>query len=246
MNIGARPHSKPRFGQVLMLTAGLGCALVLGSCAPSTQTIRYRLTLEVEADGMVRRGSSVIETRWSDQSLLKGLANGMSWVVHTRGEAVIVDLGSRGILFALLTGVETKARGSNLSYFPEDPQQVLLTPFGAIGQGSITADFLRKLSLRRDVLKVPVSGLPMLVRFRDVHDPMTVEQVDPSDLEASFGPGVKLRGATIAITDDPVTYRIEEKLGWLRSLNGGYLTGKHASGPGLVGMLHAGKFERNL
>jgi hypothetical protein len=95
-------------------------------------------------------------------------------------------------LFALLTGVEIQARGSNLSYFPED------------------------------------------------------EQVNPDNLAASFGPGVALRGATIAITNDPVTSGIEEKLGWLRSLNGGYLTSKHASSSGLAGMLHAGKFERNL
>jgi hypothetical protein len=55
----------------------------------------------------------------------------------------------------------------------------------------------------------------MLVRFRDLHDPASVERVDPSDLAASFGAGVKLERMSIEITDAPVTKGIEAVLPWL-------------------------------
>ncbi|WP_066268991.1 hypothetical protein [Blastomonas sp. CCH3-A3] len=58
---------------------------------------------------------------------------------------------------------------------------------------------------------------PMLVRFRDINDPTTVERVDPDALAASFGEGVKLRRVTVQLTDDPVTKGIEKRLKWLDS-----------------------------
>jgi hypothetical protein len=58
----------------------------------------------------------------------------------------------------------------------------------------------------------------MLVRFRDIADPTSVEKVDPDNLAASFGEGVKLRRITVQLTDDPVTTGIEKRLGWLRSV----------------------------
>ena len=55
----------------------------------------------------------------------------------------------------------------------------------------------------------------MLVTFADRDDPTSVARVDPDDLAASFGEGVKLRRITVQLTDDPVTSGIEERLGWL-------------------------------
>ena len=56
---------------------------------------------------------------------------------------------------------------------------------------------------------------PTIVRFRDIADPKSVEQVDPDDLAKSFGPGVKLKSLTVQMTDEPVTTGIEKRLGWL-------------------------------
>jgi hypothetical protein len=47
------------------------------------------------------------------------------------------------------------------------------------------------------------------------HDPATAERVNPFDLAASFGSGIKLQRATIEMTIDPVTTGIEQKLPWL-------------------------------
>jgi hypothetical protein len=236
------------FGKCFLLLVVLGITFAVGTAAVYSipKPIRYRLTLEVEDNGTVHTGSGVIESRWYNQIFMKDLANGTPWTVQTRGEAVTVDLGSRGLLFALLTGVERKARGavgSHKTYFAPDPQQIMLMQFSPVGQGSMTTEILEDISHRRDVVNMPFADLPMLVRFRDINDPLTIEPVNPNDLAASFGPGVKLRSATIAITDEPVTVGIEEKLGWLKSSKGGYLPHNDASSARFVGILHAGMFE---
>jgi hypothetical protein len=60
------------------------------------------------------------------------------------------------------------------------------------------------------------NALPMLVRFRDVGDPKSVELVDPDHLDASFGPGVKILRAKAEITNEPITAGIEKRLRWLK------------------------------
>jgi len=57
----------------------------------------------------------------------------------------------------------------------------------------------------------------VLVRFANLNDPTSAVLVDPRDLAASFGPGVRFKGATVEITDDPITKGIEARLPWLKS-----------------------------
>ena len=61
----------------------------------------------------------------------------------------------------------------------------------------------------------PPSAYPLLVHFRDIRDPKTVVRIDPTEVAASFGPGVKLRRITVQITDDAVTMGIKKRLRWL-------------------------------
>ena len=75
--------------------------------------------------------------------------------------------------------------------------------------------YVDTLMRRKPKTDVPLKELPMLIRFRNVADPATVERVDPNNLAASFGPGVVLTRATLEITDDPVTTGIVKRLPWL-------------------------------
>jgi hypothetical protein len=50
----------------------------------------------------------------------------------------------------------------------------------------------------------------MLVTFKDINDPRSVVQVRPDDLEAAFGPGVRLGRVTIEATRHAVTTGIEK------------------------------------
>ena len=62
---------------------------------------------------------------------------------------------------------------------------------------------------------VIANKLPLLVRFRDLNDPKTVERIDPRDLATSFGLEVGLKRATIEVVHDPLTTGIEKRLSWL-------------------------------
>jgi hypothetical protein len=85
-----------RLGIALTLIAAV---VVLYQLAYPSVTVRYRLTLEALVDGEPKTGSGVIEVTYSKQSEFAGQHE---LVIDYRGEAVVLDLGSRGTLFALL------------------------------------------------------------------------------------------------------------------------------------------------
>jgi hypothetical protein len=64
------------------------------------------------------------------------------------------------------------------------------------------------------VIAVPVEQYPLMVTFADLADPASVALVDPNDLAATFGPGVRLKAVTLEVTDAPVMEeRVEALLG---------------------------------
>lgn len=191
-----------------MATLAAVPALALGGCGSGARTVRYRLTLEVETPEGVRSGASAMETvgQFNDGPL-EGLGNAASF--GTRGEAAVVDLGARGILFVLLTGDPARPRsGRPFGVFSELHRDLWST-------NGIDAGAMDRMAKAQGPTIVPFSMLPMLVRFRDIADPKTVERVDPDDLAKSFGPGVRLKRATVEIADEAVTTAIEKWLRWL-------------------------------
>lgn len=56
----------------------------------------------------------------------------------------------------------------------------------------------------------------MLVTFDDITKPETVRRVNPADLAAVFGEGVRVKAVTLEITGEAVTEgRVEGVLGWM-------------------------------
>jgi hypothetical protein len=179
---------------------------------------RYKLTVEVDTPAGVRIGSSVIE-------VIKPWRSGSRY----RGQAVAVDLPEGEILFVLPRSEKMGLWGAKamIPAFPE-----------IIGTGDEEKDVTQLLSAARAMGRVPLprrwqlSGpqdtmdhTPYFVRFRDISDPKSVEQVDPDNLGKSVGPGVRLNGIFIEITDEPVSTGIERKLPWLRKVRGKLLDG---------------------
>jgi hypothetical protein len=112
---------------------------------------------------------------------------------------------------------------------------------------------LRRLSGKREL---PLASLPMLVRFRDLNDPKTVEKVDPLDISKSFGTGARLVRATLeivpmgvwplnsfGITGEPVTSAIEKKLPWLIGMTSNIDETSSTSSTDLSNVLHVGNFK---
>ena len=190
-------------------------SFVMSLVAPSV-IMNHRLTLEVDDNGTVRKGSGVIGLAFQSEGPLR-TSETSAWTVDVRGEAVAVDLGTKGILFVLLTGIPVPVgtgREQNNAvafYFAGTfPNPI---PDGLAGKRALDAFKAAKPSVN-----IAPANLPMLVRFGDLADPKSVARVDPNDLAASFGPGVKLLRAAIEITDDPVTTGIEKRLGWLKQV----------------------------
>jgi hypothetical protein len=222
-------------------------AIVMYRTAYPSVTVRYRLTLEAQVDGQPRTGSGVIEVSYSKQP---ELAQQHELGLEYRGEAVVLDLGSRGVLFALLKG-DTDSRSG--------PEWIVLRAFGFPG-GSLPRPVeegvkqVQRLSGKREL---PLTSLPLLVRFRNLNDPKTVERVDPLDIGKSFGAGANLVRATLEIvpagirpfnlygvTGEPLSAGIEKRLAWLKGLKGGYLDGAFAGGgPALSNILFGGNFK---
>jgi hypothetical protein len=202
-------------------------------------TVRYRLALTVEADGVEHTGSCVIQVTYGKNVRLMG-ASGEIYI-EVKGEAVAVDIPGRGTLFAVLKAGE---------HHRSSPEWIVPKAFGFPGGGigsppEPSFDRLRALKGR---VELAPGDLPLLVRFRDINDPKTVERVDPNDLAASFGPGAYLKRATIEITRDPVTTDIEKRLSWLGSLRsrGASLDGDTSvarSSNALANVLGPGSFQ---
>lgn len=205
--------------KVFGVIALIGSLFMMG-CASKLPTYRFLLTVKVETPEGLRSGSSVIEVMTSDQG--KGFpgpeAGGIRF--QSRGEAVAVDLPGDQVLFLLF----------NADWAGEVMPKV--NPDILYGDGT----FEQKLSAiiaRREPIPLPrhfshrfpppsseqasPSAYPRMVTFADLDDPTSVELVNPDNLAASFGEGVKLKSITVQITDAPVTTGIEKRLVWLRN-----------------------------
>lgn len=203
-----------------ILGAVLFGLIVLFLLSYPSVTMKYRMTVEVDVDGTVVSGSSVgrisagIQPAW--------LSN-YSWVESCNleeGEAVSVDLGSRGRLWVLLSAGKDSPNATESSHL------MCTLVSGAFRRRGLVSDkgyndsrgFIRywwTIYRHAEALVLEPDEYPLFVRFRDEADPLTLELVRPDDLAASFGTGVRLRRVTIGITGDTVTRGAQALLPWL-------------------------------
>jgi len=179
-------------------------------------TVRYRLTLEAQVDGELKTASGVREVTYTKQPQL---ASQHELSIGYRGEAIALDLGARGTLFALLKGGRDERSG---------PEWIVLRAFDFDGGSlprpvEVGVEQVARLSGKREL---PLDSLPMLVRFRDPNDVRTVEQVNPFNIGERFGADAKLLRVTLEIvatgtpfsssgmSGEPITTGIERKLAW--------------------------------
>ena len=171
----------------------------LGGCGGNSASFRYRMTVEVETPQGIKSGSSVMEIIAERQEQVLSEARPM--ISTVRGEAVVVDLPS-GPLFVLLQMPDARTTYiSAVTYaLAPDLREGGWQPFWkAVNRlggwfGGATGD-------------VPREDWPMMVRFRDIHDPKSVERVDPE--------AVGVKRIRIETTSDDVTTGIEKRLRWL-------------------------------
>ncbi len=203
------------FGALLL---GAFTLTALSACGPSAEDsaeVRYRMIVEVDDNGTVRKGSSV----WSFALSKPMLALASPYGPKFAGEAVAVDLSGERTLFALVTDQEMlPERHFDRLKVNSGSDRVANIRAIASHRGA-TAELSCK-AVPKDARSYeavdPQYDCPMLVTFKDIKDPTSVKRVDPQDLSASFGAGVKLKAITVEITDYAVTTGIEKRLEWWR------------------------------
>lgn len=206
-----------------LIFAALAIGLTGCSDPPS---FRYKMTFEVETPDGVKSAYNVVEI---SHSSVRVPASGTK--TYARGEALYLDLGpGRRPLIALLGAHRDPVTGTKSTKWGENsPFDVLARMYGEnfkdYGDGNTNIVKLASYRGEREIAAERIN-LPDLVTFADVNDPKSVMLVDPANLEATLGPGIKWKRVTLGITDEALTTGIATKLPWLAALGGGGLDGR--------------------
>lgn len=179
-----------------------------------TATVRYKLTVEIDTPEGVKTGSAVRDiTIWRQPQLLPNIPTILSDV---KGEAVVVDLGQRGVVFGLL-------RGAGGAYDAHRFLEKALPPPRVNAREYV----LYYKNLDKASRALTPEAYPAFVYFRDIKDPKTVEALliyrnvgqgwitsqvlDKDRFTEAFGEGVALKSVTIEMTREPVTKGVVER-----------------------------------
>ena len=188
----------------------------LAGCSSKVEW-NQKLTVTVEIDGQEYVGSSVSRMRYTSAGKVAFGSRGVSLREHIQGEAVVVDLGEHGHLFALwpyqkpgkyaLTGRKNKKSGNDF-------------------KSNQRANFsrLRKISYsRRAKVLEPGScpedkgDYPMLVAFENLKFPSTIEAFNECGKNSTsstfntesftkfYGQNASVKSIVFQITDEPIT-----------------------------------------
>lgn len=184
------------------------CAAIVGGLyvaylvAFPTAYLRYRLTLNVDVDGVTQTGSGVVEIPYSFAPDVFASLPGSQFYGDMRGYAITVDLGARGLLFVVnsLPSLADPATGKTLFPNAADLSQLPLVAFKISAASEI-----RNLQDSNKSIDIPSQRLPMIVRFGNINNCSSIEEVNPVDLAATLGPGVSIKRVTLTITDDPIS-----------------------------------------
>jgi len=169
---------------------------------------RYRLTVNIEVEGNIHSGSSVIEVTWLGGS---GIGEGGRFGRSVKGQSPLIDLGDRGVVIATLISNENYSPGKNRAL---DVLWITPRAFG-IETNEEEIPRLPELRGRRDLA---LDNLPRFLWFSNPQDPTTAQRLLVQDIPATFGASARFAGASVEITNDPIVIDIRQKFSWLKPL----------------------------
>lgn len=176
--------------------------VVLAACTRDEHW-NQRLTLVIDTpNGPVTR-SVVQRIDWEGATgLAKAAFQGVdtsSTSLRVTGEALAVEVAPGRWLFALLKGDKgwQGEPGLNAGY-------AIAVPLGLHARSPEGVDAI--LATPKDTpITLPPEAWPMLVTFDDISRPETVRRLDPGDLAAVFGDGVRLEAVTLEVAEEIVS-----------------------------------------
>lgn len=231
--MGMKKGLKVFGGVVALLVVAVTLAYAMGEKSEKTYSWRYKTTVVVDTPEGEKYGSAVREVTVTIKSCPvhiceKGYLPGK---VSTKGAAVAVDLGERGMVFSI---IPTDSYQIVFSLFPGPPG---LTPEGAEYYSR-----LKNVKAEMGNNGYIMGQIPTMVTFEDINDPKTVQLAysvaaisvpnqaawdfkTTDNLEKLFGKGVHLKNVTVEMTDEPVTWGIDKVLVWIEEFRNRRLDG---------------------
>jgi len=182
-----------------------GSAIGLTGCGTyGGASYRFRMTVEADTPQGQLTGSSVYEV--SAKKMLRLTSEERAGSGGTRGQALILDLPNGPVFVTLKMPVAGESLGTRatIAFLPEAESAGIDSYVAAVGKlGGWFAAYKAEL---------PRKDWPLMVRFRDINDPGSVERVEPGTV------GVKR--VLLETTSDDLSVGIQETLPWLTRING--------------------------
>jgi len=174
---------------------------------PSEFSWHLKLTARIVTPEGPVTSSNVIEIRYKDNRLSGfGLPEASGVQSSVKGEALAVELPSKRVLFILLgdqAGQDTPAD------WPGRLWQSQSATFD-----DLVALIGSKIGAPPEAL--PAEQWPLMVTFRDLQNPDSLQVISGDDLSFWFGPGVRVDELSLQITREPATSgEITRLLPWL-------------------------------
>lgn len=203
--------------KVFLIILFIICASVFGAKAywyPRAE-FNYKITVEIETPEGLKTGSAVRQVQATFDMPLNPDIGLMGYNLSVTGEAVVIDLGLRGVVFGLI---------SSDSYY----ELFGAFPYNGGRGGEATKEGIKYYQSIPAGTKAPLpqKTWSQFVMFKDITDPKSVtlvhgtllnaktQKFDPvDDFETIFGKGVLLRSISIEITDEAITWgKVDEYL----------------------------------
>lgn len=169
------------------------------------------MTVEIEVDGQVHSGSSVIEVTWHGGPQFADVG---PYTPTLRGQATLIQLGDKGVVVAALLNGKGYGKPPNVG----DPWGALWIFPRAFGLGT-SVDDLKGWSPPSGKRELAFDNMPLLLWFPDPNNPATGQPVSPVEIPRKIGPSARLAGAFVEATSATVTVDIGERLPWVAALS---------------------------
>ena len=184
---------------------------------PVESVVHYRLDVSFEVDGKKVTGSGV--QKLVVQSLAGNpFSQKASW--DLAGEAVVVELPDRPAVFVLMAS--TDENGNFIGFGGDGGYRFLFSDACRLKERRGDRnwdDYVRFVGEISGTCNISKEHLPLMVFFRDEADSTSVERVFPDNPEKTLGPGVRFIGASLTVTDAPMTTGINRRLIWMAPEN---------------------------
>lgn len=187
-----------------------------------TYTHRYRMTVQIDADGALHTGSGVVEVRRNSNGPLTGITQ-VGYAEKIEGRAPLVDLGRHGVVLAALRPHPLadlfKPRpviASQLAFAAiYGPDYYKRNPEYAAEERQQGLEIASHIQERKGTYVLSSEAYPSFVWLRDPADRQSAQPLLASDMPTTIDASVRIRSVKIEMTRDSFSNELFEKLPWL-------------------------------